>query len=156
MLAVKTCSLFNISDKTIIEGINNYIPLSNRMNIIENDNFKLVDDCYNCSYESLNGVLDYLKHQDLNKLIILGDILELGKYSVKIHKKINKDLRKIKNKEVLLVGNNTKYIKGTHFNCNEEIIKYLDNLDLSKYIILIKGSRMMKLEEIRNYIINNF
>lgn len=155
LVAFKICTLFDIDVNTIIKGINDFNPLESRMNIKDIHNFTLIDDCYNSSYESLDGVLDYIKKQNKESLIILGDILELGPFSKKIHQKVQKKLKKIKNKEVLLVGNDTKYIDGTHFNTNNDIIYYLKDRDLSNYIVLIKGSRKMNLEEIKEQLIGN-
>lgn len=148
LISFKTCSLFDININDIINKINEYKPLKKRMDIIDKDDYIIINDCYNSSYESLKGSLDYIKRQNKNKLIILGDILELGKFSKKIHKQINKDLKKINDKEVLLVGNETKYIEGTHFKNNQDIINYLKERDLKGYVILIKGSRLMHLEDI--------
>ena len=122
------------------------------MNIIKTPSFTLIDDTYNSSYESLKGSLDYISNYK-DKIIILGDIKELGKYSKIIHQKINKLLKKITNKQVLLVGEYVKYIDGLHFNSNDELIDYLNNIDINNKIILLKGSRIMHLENIKDYIL---
>src|SRR5574344_399402 len=151
LVAFEVSTLFDIDVIDIVRGINEYVGVSSRMNIIKYNGFTLIDDTYNSSYESLKGALDYIKSINQNKLVILGDIKELGKYSISIHKKINKLIDS--NEEVLLVGEDTKYIKGTHFNSNTEIIDYLKNRDLTNYVILIKGSRLMHMEEIRDYLL---
>lgn len=152
VVAFKICTFFNIKESDIIKSINAFKALEKRMNIININDYMLIDDCYNSSYESLMGVLEYIRYLNRPKLLILGDILELGVYSKQIHKKINRYLKKIKDKEVLLVGDATKYIDGVHFDSNDDIIKYIAPRDLSGYVILIKGSRMMKLEEVRDYL----
>ena len=76
-------------------------------------------------------------------------MLELGKYSQKYHKKINKYLKKIANKQVLLIGNYTKLIKGQHFDKIEELTSYLKTHILDNSIIYIKGSRAMNLDKIK-------
>ena len=124
---------------------------NHRMNIMKGKNI-LIDDCYNASYESLSYALELLKNYKQDKIIILGDMLELGKYSKKYHKKINKILKKIKNKRVFLRGEHTKYIFGKHFSSNQELIEYLKNMNIENTIIFIKGSRKIKLEEIVNYL----
>ena len=122
-----------------------------RMNVILKNNTKIINDCYNASLESVISAINVLENEKSKKIIVLGDILELGKYSVKIHKKIGKHLRKLKNVDVLLVGDNVKNIKGKnhkYFNNNSEIINYLSELNLNDTTILIKASRRMHLEEI--------
>ena len=91
-----------------------------------------------------------------DKIIILGDMLELGKYSKKYHKKINKLLKKIKKKKVFLIGEYTKYIHGIHFSSNQELINYLKKINIKDHIIFIKGSRKMKLEQGVEYSKNYF
>lgn len=151
LLAIKTCLLFGIDINTIIEKINNYKMVEKRMNIIKIQNNTLIDDCYNSNFESLKGGLEYLSKINNNKLIILGDMLELGRYSKKYHKKINKYLKKIDDKIVLTVGNYSKYIKGLHFSNNNELLEYLKYLELDNYYIYIKGSRGMNLDLIVKY-----
>jgi len=56
---------------------------------------------------------------------------------------------------VILVGKEVKNIKGKNFIFKDdytEVISYLDEVDINHKIIYLKGSRKMRLEEIRNYI----
>ena len=150
-IAIKIGLLFNIDLKLISEAINEYQNMDGRLNIINKD-YKIIDDSYNSSFESLIGGLKILQNENDKKFIVLGDMLELGKYSIKYHKKINKHLNKIKNKEVLLIGNYTKLIKGIHFDNIEEIIKYLKNNLKENNIVYIKGSRKFNLDKIKTRI----
>ena len=152
IVAFEIATYFTIDIDSIITGINNYKNISSRMDIIDKDKYKIINDTYNSSYESVKGVINYIKQLDTNKLVILGDIKELGKYSIKIHKKINKLLKGIYKENILLVGEYTKYISGIHFNSNEDIINYLKGIDLDNYTILVKGSRAMKMENIVNFL----
>lgn len=155
LLAIQVGLLYGINIKHIIKAISEYKTLDKRMDIIKlKKNNTLIADCYNSSYESLIGVLELIKNVQTNKLIILGDILELGKYSKKIHLKIGKYLKKMNNTMTLLVGKEMKVIKGAtkHFDDNESLIKYLEDLNFYNSIILIKGSRKLHLEEIKEYL----
>ena len=152
IVAYTIATYFIIDTQSIIDAINNYKSFKSRMEIIKKDKYTIIDDAYNSSYESLKGSLNYLKSLDTNKLVILGDIKELGKYSVKIHKKIQKLLKGIYKENILLVGEYTKCIKGIHFDKNGDIINHLKEIDLDNYTILVKGSRAMHLEEIINFL----
>lgn len=159
VLAIKVGLMFNVDIIDIISCIEEYKTVSKRMNIINlNNNNILIEDCYNSSYESLIGVLDLIKNIDRKKLLIIGDILELGHQSKKIHRKIGKYLDTISDKEVITVGQETKILekKSKHFITNEEIKKYLDLYDIKDSIILVKGSRCMKLEEIKEYLVKKY
>ena len=115
-----------------IFGINNVETLSimekfkmpdKRMNVIDN-RFILIDDCYNASYESILNGINLFKNLPNKKLIVLGDILELGRFSKKYHKKISNKLKGLKYTTILTVGSNTKYIKNAvHFNNNSKLFK---------------------------------
>ena len=150
-IAIKVGLLFDIDLKLISEAINEYQNIDGRLSIINKD-YKIIDDSYNSSFESLIGGLNVLQNEENKKFIILGDMLELGKYSIKYHKKINKYLKKIKNKEILLIGNYTRLIKGVHFDNIEEIIKYLKNNLKENNIVYIKGSRKFNLDKIKTRI----
>ena len=147
LVAFEMASYFNIPIDSIVYGINSFSSIHSRMNIIDVGDYKIIDDTYNSSYESIKGVLDYMKNID-NKIIILGSIKELGKYSMKIHKRINKLLKGIEKDKILLVGDDTRYINGIHFIDNNDINIYLNKIDKTGYTILVKGSRMMHMEEI--------
>lgn len=153
LLAIKTALDFNININDIVESIKKFNNVDMRMNIVETDKYIIINDCYNSSFESLKGGINYLKTLKENKIIILGDILELGSYSKKIHKRVNRYLKLVKNKVVLTTGKYTKYINGIHFNNNIDIIEYLKKINLEGKCIYVKGSRKMKLEEIVNYLL---
>lgn len=159
LLAIAIGIKYEIDISSIIKSIEEYKPIECRNKISNlNNNIILIDDCYNCSYESFKAGIKQLKHYECQKLIIFGDILELGKYSKKIHKKIGKILEKNKY-NCLLVGNNVKCSNNKYslyFKNNQKLIEYLDNINLNNVVIYIKGSRGMKLEEIRNYIIKKY
>lgn len=159
LLAIKTALFFELDIEDIIRTISNYKPVSKRMNMNNLiDNITVINDCYNSSYESLIGVLDLIKHDDRKKILIIGDILELGTYSKKNYLKILKKLKKINNKEVFFVGiKHRKKIKNYHyFDNNSSVVDYLNNYNCNDCLILIKGSRALKLEKIYDFIIKKY
>lgn len=148
-IAIKVGLLFDINLKLISEAISKFEPIDGRLNII-NREYKIIDDSYNSSYESL---IEGLKSLDNNfKYIVLADMLELGKFSIKYHKKVNKYLKKIKNKKVLLIGNYTKYIDGIHFENLDELILFLKSNIKKCDTVYIKGSRKFNLDIIKTRI----
>ena len=151
LYSIKIGLLFNINMEDIIESINKYKNIEHRMEVIKFNNFKLLDDSYNSSFESLKYDLELLEKYS-NKLLIIGSIKELGKYSRKIHKKIIKLLKK-QNCEYILVG---KEFKKNYYNNYEEVIKYLEEYDFKNKTILLKGSRLNYLEKIREYLVKRF
>lgn len=148
LIAIKVGLLFNLELKEIKEALLEYKMEKGRLNIIKNK-YMIIDDSYNSNYESLIEGLKNIKKIRKYKVIILGDMLELGEYSLYYHKKINRYLRKIKRKKVLLVGEATRVIKGIHFidvdNLNKHIKEYLK----SDCLIYIKGSRKINLDKLK-------
>ncbi len=153
--AIKIGLLYSVPMKDILIAIKNYKSYDKRLNEIILNNYTIYDDSYNASFESVKCGLSFLKNIEAKKIIILGDMLELGKYSKKYHKKINFLLNKIDNKEVLTVGNYTKYINSIHFKDNNSLISYLKNIQFNKVVIYVKGSYGMHLNEIVNFLKNN-
>lgn len=150
--AIKIGIDYNIDIKDIINKIKEFKPVEKRLNIINKDDYIIIDDSYNASYESVKFGLDILNQYDKDKIIILGDMLELGNKSIKYHKKINKLLNKIDNKLVFTIGNYTKYIYSNHFDNINDLIENLDNINLSNKCIYIKGSRKMNLDKVVDYL----
>lgn len=148
--------LFNI--KKI--KFNNLEVTNNRLEIINKDNVKIIDDSYNASYESILNALDTLNIIGKDrKIVVLGDVLELGKYSKKIHEEIGKNIKDI---DILItVGKYSKYIYNKamiknkyHFNTNEDAINKLKEIIKEKDTILVKASHSMNFKEIVNYLLS--
>lgn len=154
LLVIKCCLIYGIDIETIIDKIKTFKLTDKRMNLIKLKNNILINDCYNASLESVVGGINYLKNIKEKKILIIGDILELGKHSKKIHKKINRKIKKLKEKEVYTVGNYSKYIKGKHFNNVEELIEYFKSKETSNSYIYVKGSRRMNLDKFIEFITN--
>lgn len=154
LLAIDLGLLLGISIEDIQKAVSEFKNEEGRYEIYQKD-ITIIDDTYNSSYESLKQGLLLLKKRKEHKMIILGDMLEFGQFSKKYHKKINLYLRKIKNKQVFLLGEQAKVIKGKHF----ETIASLQNHILSNIqkgdIVFVKGSHAMQLEQIVQTLKNN-
>ena len=139
--------LFNVPINKIKLALKNYKFPNHRQNIYKIKNTILIDDTYNASYESTISSIKSLKKYHKKKILILGDIYELGEYTKKIHKKI---LKKAKKYKLFTVGNNYNYKN----NCSDkkELMKKLENIDFTNKVILVKASRKMELEEIVTFI----
>lgn len=153
LLVIKICLDYKIDIETIIEKIKSFKMVEKRMNIKKVNTNIIINDCYNASYESIKAGINYLKNIKEYKILIIGDILELGKYSKRIHKKINKLVKQIDNKKIFTIGKYSKFIKGIHFNDVKEFINYLNNNPINNSYIYLKGSRKMNLDLIYEYLI---
>ena len=112
----------------------------------------LIDDTYNANPESVKKALDLLATSSKRKIVVLGDMLELGRLRKKMHKDVGKYAATKKIDIFLGFGDLTKYaVKGFGKNgifFNNEILlrEFLKKNIQSKDVVLIKGSRGMKME----------
>lgn len=157
LLAITIGKQFNIKNSEMIKVIKQYKPLKNRLNIIENGSNIIIDDCYNSNYEAVMGLTQILDEVKKNKVLILGDILELGKFSKKIHKRVGKVIRNKGYSAVYYIG---RYMYFAHkknwgskwYKNVEDFLK--ENINFENSVIAIKGSRSMHLEKIVEFILN--
>lgn len=156
LLALSVAINLQIDIKDAKKTLEEFESYDRRYKIYKNEKITLIDDSYNASYESLKANLSTLNKND-DKLLIIGDILELGKKSKKIHKKIGK-LLKIPNSDIIVVGKNMKILKNKykHFDNYKQVIDYLENIKLDNKTILIKSSNKIRLNEVSNYIKSRF
>ncbi len=162
-LALSVGELLDVSFEQMVEAIEEYKPLDQRLFVeaLPNGNI-LINDSYNSSYESIKMDLDLLSQIKGHKIIILADILEVGKKSKSIHQKVGIYTRKIENADLYFIGEEMKHAfkksrKGLHFKNTQEWISYWKTLKNKKEhsVILLKGSRKMQLETLIPYIYEN-
>jgi len=135
-----------------------------RMKLIKGVNESLIiDDTYNSAPQSLRKALELLseiKNNGAMKIVVLGDMLELGSYSEEAHREIGALIHKYKIDKAILLGEESKYIlkealkKGmnkkniSHFSDQNEASAYLNKILNKNDIILIKGSQGARMEKI--------
>ncbi|MCX8080824.1 MAG: UDP-N-acetylmuramoyl-tripeptide--D-alanyl-D-alanine ligase [Bacteroidia bacterium] len=136
----------------IIEAIEGYIPGMNRSQKIRTHHNEILLDAYNANPDSMEAAINsFLKSDRQNKFLILGDMFELGSYAAQEHQKIC-DIIKEKNfHDVFLVGKEfencrTDFMK---FPTTEDCMHYLKQHPLKNKYILLKGSRGMQLERLK-------
>jgi UDP-N-acetylmuramoyl-tripeptide--D-alanyl-D-alanine ligase len=144
-----------------LEILKDFKQAEGRGNIIKVGNITIINDSYNANPLSVKNAIETLNEIPTFKILVLGDMLELGKDSEKLHREIGKEILKTDIDYILLYGEETKYIyeeikdkKPVKHTTKEDIafeIKKLQNLNPS---VLIKGSRGMKMEEVIEYLEN--
>ena len=144
---------FNVSEDNIKAGLENYIPSNNRSQVMQTINNLLLLDAYNANPSSMNAAIEnFAQMNQANKMVILGDMLELGNESEKEHNAIVDLLLKRNIANVILVGpyfmEAGKRINAKAFSKSEEASEYLKQINPKEFTILIKGSRGIKLEKV--------
>ena len=156
-IAIAVGEYFDVGFEQIKKGIESYLPENNRSQITITDSNTVVLDAYNANPTSMKLAIEsFCKTSYTNKMIIVGDMFELGKDSNKYHQEITDSLESISDTKIYIVGkdfsktNHSKKIKS--FPSTEELINNISKLNISNYSILIKGSRAMQLEKIVEFI----
>jgi UDP-N-acetylmuramoyl-tripeptide--D-alanyl-D-alanine ligase len=143
---------FRVSDTEIKEAIENYIPENNRSQLISKGSNEIILDAYNANPSSMKVALDnffQLKHE--NKIVVIGDMFELGDESMFEHDNIVKMLISQNYIRVFFVGEyffRNKFVKS-NLNFYKNFDDFSNDFKRTKFedsIILIKGSRGMALE----------
>ena len=156
LAAISIGFYFNINNELIKKTIENYQPTNNRSQIIHTKNNTLILDAYNANPTSMEkSIMNFSNYNTTqNKVIILGDMLELGEYTIDEHIKIL-NLVKTKNfNQVILIGPVFSEIyKNTNWKCFDNSTDaniWISKNSIINSLILIKGSRGIKMEKIIN------
>lgn len=154
LLAAAVGNYFDVDPVLINEAITTYIPTNNRSQITKTDRNTLIVDCYNANATSMNAALESIVEMEgQEKVLILGDMRELGSISIEEHKKIVEFIRANKLNAFLVGEEMGKVANGIpHFNSWTELVKNPQFLAISNSLVLIKGSRGIRLEEVLPYL----
>ena len=144
---------FHVPVKKIVSALEDYRPDNMRSQIETIGGNTIILDAYNANPTSMSAALDNFFTLDFpRKTVILGDMLELGTWSMEEHKKIINKLKDSSIKEVFLVGAHFKQLQEAscfrYFEDVDELIRFFENNGITNSLMLIKGSRGICLEKI--------
>lgn len=152
----------NMPMESIIEGISEFTPSKMRLNIISHKGIKVINDAYNASPQSMEAAIEVLKDigDSGRTFAVLGDMLEMGEWAYKAHTDVGKYAVSKGVDYIITVGENAKSIASGaidsgaardsvfSFDNNSEVSSFLKSIVKEGDIILVKGSRGMKMEDI--------
>lgn len=151
--AIASGLFLGVEINDIIDAVEKYQPANNRSQIKVTKNNTLICDSYNANPVSMSLALDsfsFLKAD--HKIVILGDMLELGDKSEEEHLKVLKMLQSYRADKFLLVGPEFKKISPKSgfktFENADKLMEFLKSKPVYGHTILIKGSRGIRLERI--------
>jgi UDP-N-acetylmuramoyl-tripeptide--D-alanyl-D-alanine ligase len=141
---------FSVSANDIQEALQTYTPNMNRSQLVQTKKNKIVLDAYNANPNSMRlAIENFVKLPGENKLVVLGDMFELGEHSREEHQKIIELLKENKIKNAIFVGESFSILNTSpylNFKTTAECKTHLMNAEINNHTILIKGSRGMKME----------
>jgi len=147
---------FGIDLKKIKKGIEEYAPTNNRSQIIKTKLNTVLLDAYNANLMSVEKAIQNLSNiNHSNKVMILGDMFELGQEQDKEHVNVINQSLNSGIKEVYFVGDIFNRLNQTaykSFKTTNELKQYFKGNQMKKAFVLIKGSRGMKLEQLLDYL----
>ena len=153
---------FGVADERIAEAILSFSPDNNRSQAVKTERNSLVVDCYNANPSSMEVALDNIATMEAeHKVLILGDMRELGAWSEEEHQRILKGFAEEKNTTLWLVGEefkkafNSMSEKPTNtilYDSCEALLEVLQQQPPRDAVILIKASRGIGLERTLDYL----
>ena len=149
LAAIKAAKILKLKDTSIIKGLKKFKPSSKRMEFLKLRNGSvIINDSYNANPSSMKAALLTLAgFPGSRKIAVLGDMLELGKYSKKYHIEIGTFCKKLGINILITVGKKSKAMNGDfHFNDSRSAAKKIKTIIKPRDIILVKGSRGIKME----------
>ncbi len=150
-----------LDHEKIFQGISKF-QFGDKRNVLHSSYFQILDDTYNANPESMKASIETIRQmsQEKNCYAILGDMKELGKFSEDYHREVGKYCATLKLTAIYTYGKDAEWIlnsylqnyptgKGKHFPVKDfSLVDLIKNECKQGSLILVKGSRSMKMEEI--------
>lgn len=153
--AIAVGKFYGLSDALVIKGIQSYTPKNNRSQWEQIGTNRFFMDAYNANPSSMRASLfSFLENCSELPILILGDMREVGDYSLYEHQILIDELyqKSKKIKELWLVGEEFQKInikgKTKRFLNSDEAKKYFKHQNYSGEVFFMKGSRGIALEKI--------
>lgn len=149
---------FKVEEEDMKQAIETYIPENNRSQLLRIDSNQIILDAYNANPSSMAvAITNFLQLENQNKVMILGDMFELGDESKQEHKLIVDSLLNQNKSECYLIGksfyeNKVAQENIQFFDTFDAFVAHLKTIHFKDNTILIKGSRGMALERTLEYI----
>lgn len=152
-------------------GLESFKPPIKRFNLIELSNqILLIDDTVNANPQSVKAATDVLVrvYKNKKKIVVLGDMLELGEQSTEAHKEVGRYLAEKKVDTIFTYGNEAGLVKAgalekgfptknfRHFTKRSELHSALTKAVQANSVILVKGSSSMKMNETVEFVRKRF
>lgn len=156
--AISIGKFFEVDDLSIKAALEGYVPENNRSQMLTRGTNQIILDAYNANPSSMAVAIEnFLQLDGSNKLMILGDMFELGAESKKEHHEIVDSLLKEKEVRCYFVGEAfyLSKVDNPQFKFYESFDSFstsVKDVDIENYTILIKGSRGMALERALDFL----
>ncbi len=146
---------FGVEKDDIVFALENYEPKDNRSQKVITKKNEIILDAYNANPDSMRLALENFSKikTDKNKIVILGDMFEMGSFAGEVHREIIELTNFLNFKEIYFIGKEFNLNKdlskdNKFFQTTDAFTQYLKENKIENSFILVKGSRGMALEKI--------
>ena len=155
LAAAATAFVLDVSHRSIVAGLSGFAGVKGRLQrkaALHGSMF--IDDTYNANPDSTKAALAVLSQHAGKKVLVLGDMGELGEDAGAMHAQIGLAARAAGVDRLLALGELTKETVGAfgagamHFERIQELLAELENELTPETIVLVKGSRFMQMERV--------
>ncbi len=143
-------SYFGVPMQNVASSISSYVPSNSRSQFIKGERNNIILDAYNANPSSMKVAIEnFAEIEAESKMLILGDMLELGDESQGEHAKVVALLSDLNFTDVLLVGGEFSKVESQYrcFATTADLVEFLNVGNFKGKTILIKGSRGIALEQ---------
>lgn len=166
LAAASVCLSVGATMTDIALGLRKMKPVNGRVNLIKvQKNLTVIDDTYNANVESAKAAVNLLNENAGMKIMILGDMAELGLDARVYHEEVGNYAKEQGIDRLFTLGvlsqNASEMFNGNgkHFSSRAQLLEYVyANVDISKQkvTILVKGSRSAKMERVVEAIVGHY
>lgn len=159
--ALAAAKLIRIDSSVALKAIGEYVPSNMRSQVVNKGSNVILLDAYNANPSSMTAAVEsFIDWQPegtegFKRIVCLGDMLEMGEYAEAEHRLMGKLLAKVKGQlsAVYLVGNAMAWAKeelpsAELFIDSIALTEHLKEVAISNALILVKGSRGIKMERV--------
>jgi UDP-N-acetylmuramoyl-tripeptide--D-alanyl-D-alanine ligase len=161
-LAATACALaIGVPEDAVIRGLEAFAPVNGRLQRkTARSGALVIDDTYNANPDSVRAAIDVLSHASSPRVLVLGDMGEVGDEGPQFHVEVGNYARDRGIEHLLTLGTLARHAseafgKGaTHFDDIDSIIQAAEALVSPGTTALVKGSRFMKMERVVQHLVN--
>ena len=160
LAGISVGELLDIPIQKIKQGIEKFELSKMRLDVEKTEQgYTIINDCYNANYDSMKSAIEFLKNiEGKRKIAVLGDMLELGEFSEKLHEDVGKVVAQNNINILITVGKEATKIAETakengvehvySFDNNKDAIEKVKKILAVDDVALIKASNSMNFKEI--------
>ena len=163
LAATAVCLALGVSLSDIKKGLETVKPVKGRLNLVRTDaGWTVIDDTYNSNPASLYAALKVLANQCGEPWLVIGDMMELGVDSRKMHAELGDAARSLGVRRLFALGEASAATvdsfgdMAVHFKNRDSLIQALRSQLKPGVACLVKGSRSMGMEHVVSAITNGF